>query len=242
MRYFIGFFLFIVLLSGYLNFAYKRIYDYTIRPHLLSPYKENTYYLNTSFDKKEIRYVALGDSLTAGVGSSDYKKTWPYLMALNLAKNSALVLINEASSGATAKDVLLNQVPETILENPDYVSLLIGVNDIHNLRSKKDFEDDYRKIVDEITKKTAAQVILINIPYLGENMLIWPPYNLLLDLRTRQFNTVIKQIANEKNLLYIDIYTLVLFKDHDLYSSDQFHPSEKGYLLLGDIINANFNR
>lgn len=188
-----------------------------------------------------MKYTALGDSLTAGVGSADYRKTFPYLLAKQLSSKSPVALINLAFPGADAHDVLTSQLPKAISDQPEFISLLIGVNDIHNLRSKTDFERDYRQIVDGIIQKTTAKLVLINIPYLGQDALVWPPYNFLFDLRTRQFNSIIAGVAQEKKIRYIDVYHLVSFNSPDLYSSDEFHPSEKGYLLLGDVINANYN-
>lgn len=236
MKYLLPGVLLIILLSAYLMFAYHHIYTNHFASE--SPFQQTTYYINQSVEGKTIKYVALGDSLTAGVGSNDYKQTYPYLLAKHLAGNNPLALSNLAIPGAETLDVLEKEVPEAIQEKPDYISLMVGANDIHNLRTNKDFSINYNAIITALKKETNAKIILINIPYLGSDMLIWPPYNFLFDLRTRQFNGIIKSIAEKNGLRYVDIYNLVPVKQN-LYSFDGFHPSGQGYLLMGEAINAD---
>lgn len=222
----------------YLYFSYAHIYNN--RLYLASPAKQSVYRLNNPTSKTTVKYVALGDSLTVGVGSSDVEKTVPYLFAEKLASKSSVTLINLATPGATTVDILDKQLPKAITEYPQYITLWIGVNDIHNLYSIDTFENDYEEIIQEIKNKTAAKIIIINLPYLGSDMLILPPYNYLLDWRTRQFNQVIKDIADKYQFTYIDLYTKSkVISGKVLYSADLFHPSAKGYQLYGEIINAD---
>lgn len=238
MKYLLAVALVFILLGTYLYLAYRHIYVNHFDSG--SSYKQTTYYINPSAGKKPLEYVALGDSLTAGVGSNNYQQTYPFLVAEHLAGDRPLTLVNLAIPGAKTADVLKREVPQAIQQKPDYISLMVGVNDIHDLRTSKDFTANYNAIITALKKGTSAKIILINIPYLGSDMLIWPPYNFLFDLRTRQFNSIIKGIALEDNLQYVDIYNLAPIKQ-DLYSSDGFHPSEQGYLLMGEAINANIS-
>lgn len=233
----------ILLGIGYLYFSYARIYNYIGEKNFLPPTAPRTYLLGNKNSKEIIRYVALGDSLTAGVGSTDDQQTLPFLIGQKLLKGKGEVLIvNLGQPGATSLNVLHDQLPKAIGESPDVVTLLIGINDVHNLVSLKDFQTNYQQIINELTQKTHAKVIAINLPYLGSDVLVYPPYNFLLDFRTRQFNTIISQIAREKSVSYVDLYTKTkdLFrKNPRLYSGDQFHPSDEGYKIWGDLIDAN---
>lgn len=229
--------LIISLITGiYLNRSYAYFYDFLGQKNLAPPIHQTKVIIGHNLENPTIKYVALGDSLTEGVGALDYQNSYPYLIAQKLSGKFNVDLINLSHRGDTSKDLLLNQLPQVLLLKPDLVSLLIGINDIHNLKSLSEFESNYQQITYGL-KKTGAKIYLLSIPYLGSSKIVLFPYNFLLDFRTRQFNKVIQKISIAEGLEYIDLYTLK--KDANFYSSDQFHPSEKGYILWGNLINAD---
>lgn len=189
-----------------------------------------------------LKYVALGDSLTAGVGATDYKDTYPYIAAQKLlAKSFEVTYVNFGMSGAESSNVLNSQVPKALLENPDYISVMVGINDVHNLRSVGEYQKNMSQILKILETKTKAKITVINIPLLGyEN---WrSPYRDLLDLRTKQFNDALKNLPEIKGTNFIDLYTQTkeqFLLDTSLYSSDLFHPNNQGYILWGNLINVN---
>lgn len=251
-----------IILAIYLNRAYAHFYDSIQSQHLQSPnFKKVTLiknelspqYKNRSFEflsndnnqglKKTFKYVALGDSLTAGVGVKNYQETLPYLISKNLEKNNSNIsLINLAKSGATTRNVIESQLPAAIAENPDFITVFIGVNDIHGLISQEEFKNNYVKIISKLSSGTSARIVIINLPYLGSNKLAYFPYNYLLDLRTKQFNFIIESIAQRYSVRQVDLYNKsrnVFAENPMLYSEDQFHPSFEGYKLWAEQIDAN---
>lgn len=183
-----------------------------------------------------ITYLALGDSLTAGVGASDYRYSYPYLIAQRLSKKNNVRFVNLANPGDTSTDVLNDQAPKVLSLKPDLITLLVGVNDIHNLVSLQEFEQNYIKIVSTL-KKTRSKIYLLSIPYLGSDKTVFFPYNFILDFRTKQFNRVIEKISQDYNLYYIDLYHLN--KSKNFYSADKFHPSDQGYKDWLRVLNVN---
>jgi len=229
----------IILIVGiYLNRAYGHIFD---NIKLASSDAERTYILGSS--KDAITYVAIGDSLTAGVGVNDYKDSYPYLVAQKLSQNNKKVILKDASyPGYKTEDVKDKLLDEAIADKPDIITLLIGVNDVRSSVSKETFENNYKYIVDRLTTKTNAKIYLINIPMIGANIL--PPYDGYFDSETKNFNAAIKGLAESYGLGYIDIYTPTkkeFNKSTDYYSSDLFHPSAKGYAYWTQIIYDYIN-
>lgn len=187
-------------------------------------------------------FVVMGDSLMAGVGATNGQSSLGSLLYQSNGKKNELEFLNLAVSGATANDVLKQQLPEALGSRPQVVFLLVGVNDIHNYTPKKEFEKNYRLIVNGLTAVPDLKLTLINVPYLGSSSILVPPWNLYIDLKTKQYNSIISNIAKEKNLKLIDLYKLSrdkFIEKSDLYSEDQFHPSDKGYYLWAEYINAN---
>ncbi|AHB40759.1 MAG: Adventurous gliding motility protein C [uncultured bacterium] len=229
----------------YLYLSYAGFYNNMKEKNLQSVFKGNLMIFDNPDAGGSVKYVALGDSLSAGVGSESMEETIVYLFASELSKTYGKVnAVNLALPGGTTEDVINDQLPFTISEKPDYVTLLIGVNDIHNKRTEKDFRENYSLILNELVSKTEAKIVVINLPYLGADKAILPPYSWILNSRTQKFNKVISELVtgNESRIRLVDLYgkTYKISKQvPGYYSSDLFHPSGKAYLLWSQFINEN---
>jgi acyl-CoA thioesterase-1 len=227
--------LLIVLGAGlYLNRAYSRIYATIGEKNLPSPAMQQSI-ISPSSKKffKKIVYVALGDSLTAGVGASGEDKTYPYLLAKMLAEkqNAQVTLINLGVPGAVASDVLKNQVPHVAQFHPDIISVAVGVNDMHNQVSGKLFAQTMSSIVDQLNS-TTKHLNIINIPFIGGKSVFLPPYRLYFDLQTKWYNSLLNKALARRQGNIIDLYSLAREKDFYnqlYYSTDGFHPGDAGY-------------
>ena len=229
-------FLLLILVFCYLYFSYIHFYNFIGSVNLKSPFTQNSFVLSNSQGSGEVKYVALGDSLSAGVGSSNVNDTFVYQYALNLPKKYQKVdLLNLAYPGSTTADVVSNQLSLAVEENPDYVTLLIGTNDIHNRVSVGDFKDRYQFIINELLTKTDSKIVILTIPYLGSSKIVYPPFNFLLDFKIKQFNKIILDISQNERIKIVDLYK----EKQMIYSPDLFHPSGAGYLIWSKIINAN---
>lgn len=231
-------FLLLIAVVGliYLNRSYAYFYNYFdehfLAPPVWSPQSE----------EERPKFIALGDSLLDGVGATSDKASFGYLLYKYLDPTGETDLINLAVSGAVVNDVLTYQLPRALEQNPKNVVLLIGTNNVHNGTPVAEFEREYRVIVEELSTKSLAKVTLITIPFLGSDKILLPPWNTYIDLKIRQYNKVIENMSKEKNLEFIDLYHLTedkFTKSSDLYSSDQFHPSDKGYSLWVDLIKES---
>lgn len=228
---------------GYLYFSYIRIYDTIGNTHLTPPYKYNSFTIGNSKGEGKAKYVAMGDSLSAGVGATTVDKTIVYLFAEHLSKKYWQVnTVNYAWPGDESKDVLKNQLPQALAQNPDYVTVFIGINDIHNKREFSDYRLNMLSILDSLLVSTHAQIYVVNLPYLGANKLVVFPYSNILDIRTKQFNSILESVCQNDRIHLIDLYSGSrdkLNSEKDNYAVDLFHPSDKGYLLWSKIINGD---
>ncbi|MFA5880523.1 MAG: SGNH/GDSL hydrolase family protein [Candidatus Margulisiibacteriota bacterium] len=191
-------------------------------------------------------YVSLGDSLTAGAGAFSYEETYPYILATKMTNAGANIsLKNFSVSGYKTQDLIDELLDPAINAKPDVVTLLIGVNDIHNHIGRTQFKKNYQYILEKLTKETQAKIYLINIPYIGSNTAIVPPLDYYFETETNQYNEIIKELATQYNLKYIDLNssTKGLFKtDGPHYAVDSFHPSALGYKLWANIIYDRLNQ
>lgn len=206
---------------------------------------QKKYILKNGGGRKNIKYIALGDSLTYGFGASTYQGTFPYVLGQKLLKKYREVEVtNLAVCGANIDNLLYKQLPQAIKRKPDVITILIGTNDIHNFTSIKKFEESFENIINKLKRSTNSQILIINIPYIITEFMTFPPYNLFMNFRIKKFNRLIKSLADKKKIKYFDLYihTKYYFKKGSaLYSPDWFHPSERGYKLWGNLINLNYD-
>ncbi len=227
--------------GAYLYLSYGHIYRKIGNARLHFPDVKHSYMIPSNVKGSDETYVSLGDSLTAGVGVDDYTESYPYLLAQKLSKTEKVSLMNFSYPGAKTADVIA-VLPDAVASDPQIVTLLIGVNDIHAKVPVTTFEQRYRTVVDTLTKETDAKIYLISIPYIGSNTLLLPPFDSYFRYKTGEFNEVIRRIAAEYKVPYIDIATptqVAFEKDGPLYAADSFHPSAAGYKLWSDIIYAD---
>jgi lysophospholipase L1-like esterase len=156
-----------------------------------------------------------------------------------------VVLKDAAFPGAKTSDLKGDLLEQVIKDQPNVVTILIGVNDIHGLVGESEFKNNYEEILKRLTKETTAKIYIVNIPFIGGTDLLWLPYNFYFDYQTKQFNEIIQNLAESYNVKYIDLYSKTVEefkKSGDHYAADSFHPSEKGYADWAKIIYDGINQ
>jgi lysophospholipase L1-like esterase len=233
----------VVVVFAYLYAANAYIYYRIAHGYLPFPDTEHSYSLGNP-DAPHATYVALGDSLTAGVGTDSYTKAYPYLLATKLAAKKPILLKDLAYPGSRSQEVIDNFLNDAIAQKPDIVTLMIGTNDIHDRVSAAQFEKNYRFIIETLKTKTDAKIYLLSIPYIG-TPIYWPPYNYYFDYKVGKFNGIIERIAADYEITYIDVATPTreILKENGLqYAADEFHPTAVVYSTWSDILYASINR
>lgn len=231
--------LIILVLVLYLIFAYNYFYFRMHRVEIGWPDNNHIYALNKEAKDQKI-YVALGDSLTYGFGTANYKDSWTYRTAEYLSKNGQGIKLEDFSYPGYRTADVAEALGPAIAAKPDIVTLFIGVNDTHKLVQSPDFKEKYDNILYRLTTETKAKIYVINLPYLGGPTVLLPPYNFYFDAKTKARNKDIKQLADKYGAEYIDLYgaTATQFKKSGpYYAKDLYHPSAAGYKIWADIID-----
>lgn len=78
-----------------------------------------------------VRFAALGDSVTYGLGDAyaGCRRGWARILADAIAENHDLSFCNTARPGATAADVRVRQLDGAVAHGPHLTSLIVGLND-----------------------------------------------------------------------------------------------------------------
>lgn len=197
--------------------------------------------MNQNTDSK-IRFVALGDSYTICEGAQ-WEESWPFLLTqhLNDSKIPVELIANPSVTGWTSQDLIDKELPIYDESNPDFATLLIGVNDWVQKVSEEQFQKNLTFILDRMQAKLKVKtnLILISIPDFG----VTPKgaqYSGGRDIAAgiAEFNSILHQEAIKRNLSWVDIYpTTQLMKNNpNLISSDELHPSAAEYELWVRLI------
>jgi lysophospholipase L1-like esterase len=236
----------LLVIVAYLLAAHHSIYKRIADAGLKASDVKGEYIIgNGTENGSKLKYTALGDSLTAGVGVAKYEESYPYLIAQKISGGTNAVDLHDRSyPGARTDDLINNFLTAAVNDQPDIVTLLIGVNDIHGNVSKTQFSENYAKILKRLKTETKARVFAVSIPYIGTDSLLLPPFNLYFKRETVEFNKIIKQLARDYNATYVDLYTPTEQNSNqaDFYAADSFHPSAKGYALWAEIIYADYHQ
>ena len=189
-----------------------------------------------------LRYVAMGDSYTIGTGV-EAKDNWPSRLAERLkASGIELVLTaNLGRAGWTAKQALDREVPALKDLQPEFATLLIGVNDwIHN-GSDRDFKRWLKKLMGGILEEVSHpnRFLVVTIPDFScsPRGSTWGYGKSAVNGITR-FNTIIQQEAAARKLKVVDIFELSrqACLQPDMFAEDGLHPSPEQYMLWVNLI------
>ncbi|MFD9539029.1 SGNH/GDSL hydrolase family protein [Streptomyces sp. NPDC060022] len=176
-----------------------------------------------------LRYVALGDSQTEGVGDGDDAtglRGWADLFAARVAAaNPGLQYANLAVRGRVAGQVRAEQLGPALALRPDLATVLAGVNDL--LRPGFDAEEVAGHLEEMFAALTAAgaHVVTMTFPDVGKIAPIARP------VRSRVFdmNARIRAAAARHGVTVADIAPQAVATDPRLWSEDRLHASPLGH-------------
>lgn len=183
---------------------------------------------------RRLRFVALGDSLTEGVGDpvGDGWRGWAALLATGLGPADCVEFHNLAVSGARTLDVLHQQTPRALALRPDLVSVVIGVND--TLRCSYDIHS-LAAGLSRVYAAFAAQgtaLVTACLPDPGAMLRLPGALARPLARRQRSVNTVVHALSERYDALHVHLTERQWLADRAMWSADRLHPGERGHRLL----------
>ena len=194
-------------------------------------------------DANPIRYVAIGDSYTVATGI-DEKDSWPSQLTQKLKSAGIEINLIEilGMRGATSQQTLNEVIP--LLKNlkPEFISLLIGVNDwIREGVSSSKFKIRIKNLIDEIQNNLPppSKLLLVTIPDFScsPQKKNWG-YGKSATNGITRLNKILNTEAKLRNLVIVDIYPLSqnLCSQFGMFSDDGVHPSALQYSKWVDLI------
>lgn len=205
------------------------------------------------FSNQETKIVAIGDSLTQGVG--DETDQGGYIGILDRTINDGLQsveIVNFGKRGNRTDQLLKRLGQEKIareIADSDLVLITIGANDIMKIARENimhlvidDFVaemDGYESRIRQIFETIIALNPDTHIYLVG----FYNPFQQYfkdikeLDLIVGAWNTASSNIASEyENITFIPTEDLFTVKATNLFAEDNFHPNYEGYYLIAERV------
>ncbi|MFI6038451.1 SGNH/GDSL hydrolase family protein [Streptomyces sp. NPDC051315] len=191
---------------------------------------------------RPVRFVALGDSLTEGVGDrvGDGWRGWAALLAGGLCGETgeAVEFTNLAVSGSQTRDVLERQLPAGLALRPDLVSVVVGVND--TLRCTFDIHAVATRLDTVYGSLTRQGAVLLTACLPDPGAILGLPGALARPLARRQqaINTVVHALSTRYGAVHLHASEGAWLTDRALWSADRLHPGERGHRQLAARFHA----
>src|SRR5437868_4424509 len=191
---------------------------------------------------QRIRYAVVGDSYSSGEGATP-KESWPALLTRDLNAQGLYVdlVSNPSVTGWTTKDAIDRELPKFVNSNPNFATLLIGVNDWVQGVDDTAFRNRFSYLVDQMLAvlPNKKRLLVVTIPDFG----VTPSGSKYGHGRNihdgiASFNKIVTEEAHKRGLEVVDIFPLSKQMGHDksLVAKDGLHPSAKAYAGWEKII------
>lgn len=206
----------------------------------------------TAISKDRLRLVCLGDSVTRGARLED-PETSSYPARLQALLGTTCQVINLGVGSCTmiraGKPNVWSRLDAVRQAQPNGAIIILGTNDTCSgtrkcWDHKGEFGRDYRDFIDELRRLPSRPLVWICAP---TPMVLATPGltpERTADLserapRLEELITLIRKVAVEKQVGYIDLYTPLRNRPALFTHADGVHPNPDGYLAVARLVYAH---
>ncbi|MBW4095696.1 MAG: SGNH/GDSL hydrolase family protein [Acidobacteria bacterium] len=177
-----------------------------------------------------VRYVALGDSFTEGVGDEvatrpNGVRGWADRLAEQLGRNNPDTgYANLAIRGRKMDRILSQQIEPAIAMEPTLVTIFAGINDI--LRPRVDIDAMVARYDEAVRRLRATGAVVVMFTGFDARM---SPVFATTRGRTAIYNELIREVAEEHGAVLADFWRFREYDDWRMWGVDRMHMSTPGH-------------
>lgn len=230
----------------------KNAFPLTIEDYIFDDFSKPE---EVQVEDKKLYYLALGDSLTRGVGDEEHKNGYTKRLAEKLEQwtNISEVILDNRGKRGRRSDQLLALLEkghyDSELRDSELITLTIGGNDIMKVVKQDLFELEkeafdkelikFRERYDQIMEEIRLRNPDVPIIVIG----LYNPFSMITDEITdlesiiTEWNQTIEDISNQyENACFVDVEDLFDSNANLVYHTDFFHPNGYGYTIMTERI------
>jgi lysophospholipase L1-like esterase len=190
-----------------------------------------------------VRFAALGDSVTYGIGDNRRHgdRGWASLLAGAMGQAHDVSFHKTARPGATAADVRAEQLEDALAHRPHIASLVVGLND--TMRSTWDADCVRADLLYCAERLVDQGAMLLTVRFHDHTRVFGLPQVLARPMRARIaiLNEIYEEIHDRFGGVRIDLAAHPGIYDREFWSVDRLHPSELGHRVLADEFAAHLH-
>jgi len=197
----------------------------------------------TGHGTNELKMLALGDSIIAGVGARTLGNALVGRTAQHLsdALDARVHWTAHGRSGAITRQIATRMLPRLENQPVDAVLVSAGVNDVISLHGLARWRTDIETLLRALTDRWPDAVIAFSgLPPMNHFPALPQPLRAGFGLRARQFDRVLREALNGYPQ---SVHIPLAFEARPgSFSDDGFHPSEQSYVEFGRLSAAAIAR
>lgn len=184
----------------------------------------------------DISLLFLGDSAAAGVGVNRQQQALSGTVTTGLAAHFKVSWQLLAKSGSNTEQTL-KMLKNKQQKQPlcfDIVVVSLGVNDVLSPISATQWREQQLELIEFlITKVKCRQLILTEVPPMGDFPALPQPLRWFLGQRCDEFNQHLRLLATTASFILLDFDTAL---KPEFMAADGFHPGAKIYQYWGQSV------
>jgi lysophospholipase L1-like esterase len=187
-----------------------------------------------------VRFVAVGDSVTYGLGdrAAERSRGWARLLGRAIAGDHHLSFCNLAQPGATAAQMRAEQLDEALDHRPHLAALIVGLND--TMRSAWDPAAVRADLLNSAGRLAEQGALLLTVRFHDHSRVFGLPGFLARPMRRRidDLNAIYDEVHTRYGGVQVDLAGHPGIYDREFWSIDRLHPSELGHRALAHEFSA----
>jgi len=150
--------------------------------------------------------------------------------------------VNVGIGGNTVADLRARWYDDVLYYNPDWVTILVGINDLHRTLAGADtavppdkYEQLYREIIELTRDKAGAEIVLLDPFYISGDTETGSHRSRVLELLPDYLGVVAK-LAEEYGLRRVPMHDVymehVKYRPPETFCPEPVHPGPTGHLIM----------
>lgn len=188
-----------------------------------------------------IRYVALGDSYTIGTGVGREER-WPDQLVERLTGSGIPIELvgNLGVNGYTSGDLIADELPQLVALQPEFVTLLIGVNDVVQRVPTSTYQAHVGEILSALLEQVPRErIVVVSTPDYTRTPRgadFGNPEGQRAGIA--ELNRIMREETSARGIAFVDISAVAdqVGANPDLVASDELHPSGAQYGLWVELV------